>query len=193
MCKKGPPPPLQRRFRSPLVRTLPGRILRSSNDGPGSCTHRPYLWTQIPELARRPLSVELCLSRCSPNALRVSLLLIIRCQALGITFSYFRSLILCKGSDHTLTYNQRVKLISRNCQTALRDDWITLWQRAIHTPAPPFRRLGENDAVNWGGRIESGHSSQLICCSPKGSTGQGLEATPNSPPNERHFRSLDAS
>ena len=31
--------------------------------------------------------------------------------------------------------------------SALRDDWCTLWQHAIQTPTPPFRRLGENDNV----------------------------------------------
>ena len=35
-------------------------------------------------------------------------------------------LILSKGSDHKLNYNQRTKLISRNCQTALRGEWTTL-------------------------------------------------------------------
>ena len=47
-------------------------------------------------------------------------------------------------------------------------------------------------AIGEGG-LSRDTARSLVCSSPKGATGQGLEATQNPPSNERHFRSMGAS
>ena len=91
-------------------------------------------------------------------------------------------LLLSKGSDPRQTYNQRVKLISRNCQTALRGDWAALWQHAIHTLAPPFRRLGEHDAVIGEGGLSRDTARSLYAAAQRGQLGKAWKQLRTPPP-----------
>ena len=91
-------------------------------------------------------------------------------------------LVLHKGHDRTLTYNQKVKFISRNCQTALRDDWTTLWQHAIHVPTPPFRRLGENDEVIGEGGLSRDTARSLYVAAQRGQLGKAWRQLRTPPP-----------
>ena len=91
-------------------------------------------------------------------------------------------LILYKNYDRTLTYNQKIKHISRNCQTALRDDWHALWQQAIHTPSPTFRRLGENDNVIGEGGLSRDTARSLYAAAQRGQLGKAWKQLRTPPP-----------
>ena len=76
-------------------------------------------------------------------------------------------LLLFRGSHPNPIYNQKVKSISRNRQTALRGEWNALWQAAMDTPTPPFRRLGANDTVVGDGGLSRDTARSLDISAPK--------------------------
>ena len=187
MCKKGPPP------NSTSVSGSYCEDTARQEQSPPTLPIPPLTWDQISELARKPMLVERYLPRPCRGLFEQVLT---QCfeptpvanhpvPGTGDYIFILPKLVLSKGSDRQTTYNQRVKLISRNCQTALRGDWITLWQRAIHTPAPPFRRLGEHDAVIGEGGLIRDTARSLYAAAQRGQLGKACY--------ERHFRSLDAS
>ena len=147
-------------------------------------------WDQISELARKPMVVERYLPRPC-RALFEQVLM--ECfehtppanhplPGTGDYIFILPKLLLSKGSDPQQTYNQRVKLISRNCQTALRGDWASLWQHAIHAPAPPFRRLGEHDAVVGEGGLSRDTARSLYAAAQRGQLGKAWKQLRTPPP-----------
>ena len=119
-------------------------------DGPLALT-----WDQISALASRPILVDRQIPKpcrglfeqVMDHCLRHMPPLNDPMPGIGDHLYILPKLLLFRGSHLNPTYNQKVKAISRNCQTALRGEWNTLWQAAMDTPTPPFRRLGDNDSV----------------------------------------------
>ena len=61
-------------------------------------------------------------------------------------------------------------------------DWLTLWQRAIHTPAPPFRRFGENDAAIGEGGLSRDTARSLYAAAQRGHLGKAWKQLRTPPP-----------
>ena len=91
-------------------------------------------------------------------------------------------LLLAKSVDRKTTYNQRVKHLSRNCQTALRGDWITLWHHSMQLPTPSFRRLGENDDVIGEGGLSRDTARSLYVAAQRGQLGKAWKQLRTPPP-----------
>ena len=184
VCKKGPPPP-------PVVcpNTPPEDAARQTTSSGGGCSDLPVTltWDQISELARKPMTVERYLPRPCKGLFEQVLTRCLTSEGLsdnlvpGIGDYTFilPKLILCKGADRTLTYNQKIKHISRNCQTALRDDWHVLWQKAIHTPSPTFRRL---DHVIGEGGLSRDAARSLYGAAQRGQLGKAWKQLRKRPP-----------
>ena len=138
---------------SPLGAETPHSDLQSKSAN--SPTGFSLTWDQISAVARKPLLVdrhipkpcrglfEQVMTNCFEHAPALNDPM----PGIGDLVFILPKLLLYRSSDKVMTYNQKVKFISRNCQTALRGDWVSLWQAAIDIPTPPFRRLGENDQV----------------------------------------------
>ena len=162
----------------------------SSSNGGRPNVAATLTWDQISELARKPMPVERYLPRPCKGLFEQVLA---RCltgegpsnnpmPGIGDYTFILPKLILCKNYDRTLTYNQKIKHISRNCQTALRDDWDALWQQAIHTPSPTFRRLGENDNVIGEGGLSRDTARSLYAAAQRGQLGKAWKQLRTPPP-----------
>ena len=189
VCKKAPPPPFAIDPAPPAPKEEAARQPISSNGG-RSNAQDTLTWDQISELARKPMSVERYLPRPCKGLFEQVLA---RCltdegssnnpmPGIGDYTFILPKLILCKNLDRTLTYNQKIKHISRNCQTALRDEWHALWEQAIHTPSPTFRRLGENDNVIGEGGLSRDTARSLYAAAQRGQLGKAWKQLRTPPP-----------
>ena len=91
------------------------------------------------------------------------------------------NLILHRGESR-LTYNLKVKLIFRNCHTALRGDWMSLCQVASNIPPPPFKRLGENDNAIGEGGLSRDTARRLYASAQRGRLGKAWRQLRTPPP-----------
>ena len=97
-------------------------------DGPSALT-----WDQISALASRPILVDRQIPKpcrglfeqVMDHCLRHMPPLSDPMPGIGDHLYILPKLILFRGSHLNPTYNQKVKSISRNCQTALRGEWNT--------------------------------------------------------------------
>ena len=190
--RKVPLPPLSRIRLLYLTAPLSEDTARQSQSSPEAAppTGMGLTWDQISELARKPMLVERYLPRpCRALFEQV----LTECfehtpsanhpmPGTGDYVFILPKLLLSKGSDPRQTYNQKVKMISRNCQTALRGDWVALWQHAIHTQAPPFRRLGEHDAVIGEGGLSRDTARSLYAAAQRGQLGKAWKQLRTPPP-----------
>ena len=188
VCKKAPPP--SHEGNNPPVPQEDAARQNTSSSGE-SCNPPVVLtWDQISELARKPMAVERHLPRPCKGLFEQVLARCLQSEGspnnpvpgIGDYTFILPKLILCKNYDRTLTYNQKTKYISRNCQTALRNDWQALWQQAIHTPPPTFRRLGENDNVIGEGGLSRDTARSLYAAAQRGQLGKAWKQLRTPPP-----------
>ena len=154
-------------------------------DGPLALT-----WDQISALASRPILVDRQIPKpcrglfeqVMDHCLRHMPPLSDPMPGIGDHLYILPKLLLFRGSHPNPTYNQKVKAISRNCQTALRGEWNTLWQAAMDTPTPPFRRLGDNDSVVGDGGLSRDTARSLHASAQRGQVGKAWRQLRTPPP-----------
>ena len=96
-------------------------------------------------------------------------------------------LLLHRGDNPKRTYAQKIKLISR--LATVRSDSIAramgsamLWQHAINTPTPPFRRFGENDDAIGNGGLSRDTARSLDAATQKRRVGKVCRQLHTPPP-----------
>ena len=135
-------------------------------------------WDQNSELARKPIPVDRYVPKSCRGLFEQVMTLCFE-NALPLIHSAEATVTSGLGQGHDLQSKSEVYL--RNCQTALRDDWLSLWQAAMQAPAPPFRRLGANDAVIEDAGL-SRNTAHSLYAAQKGHLGKARRQLRTPPP-----------
>ena len=185
VCKKAPPP-------------QPMTDVEISKEDPARQEFPPGVpplagelsWDQITDLARKPIPVERYLPRPCKGLFEQ---VMTRClesmpspnnpmPGIGDYIFILPKLLLFPGAEKKLSYNQKVKHISRNCQTALRGDWATLWHHSMQSFSPSFRRLGVNDDAIGEGGLSRDTARSLYAAAQRGHLGKAWKQLRTPPP-----------